>query len=97
MHRCQEYYDKFAVTVFIRLYAAAYKVIFYLFVRLMIEGGLQWRAAYIFYFLILSKGTDDAYLFLGTFFRPTLFSHSVLFSNTCTSVTRGIMFNRRQL
>jgi len=36
---------QFAVTIFIRLYAAAYKVIVYHFVRLIIEVGLQWRAA----------------------------------------------------
>jgi len=32
---------QFAVTVFIRLYAAPYKVIFYHFMRLIIEGDLQ--------------------------------------------------------
>jgi len=31
----------FAVTVFIRLYTAGYKVIFNNFVQLVIEGGLQ--------------------------------------------------------
>jgi len=75
---------QFAVTVFIRLQAATYKVIFWLFhvaYNLTIKGGLH--------FLFL--------LFLGTFFRPTLFSHSILFSITCTSVAGGIMFNRRQL
>jgi len=30
-----------AVTVFIRLYAAGYKVIFYYFVQLITEGGIQ--------------------------------------------------------
>jgi len=55
------------------------------------KGGLH------FCLFILSEGTDDAHLFWGTFFRPTLFSHSILFSITCTSVTEGIMFNRRKL
>jgi len=35
---------------------------------------------------------------LDTFFiKKTLFSHSILFSITCTSLTGGIMMNRRQL
>jgi len=41
---------------------------------------------------MLSKGTDDAHLFLGTFFRPIPFSRSVLFSITCTSVIGAVMF-----
>jgi len=45
----------FAVTVFIRLYTAGYKVIFNNFVQLVIEGGLQWRAAYIFFCLFYQK------------------------------------------
>jgi len=31
------------------------------------------------------------------FVDQTIFSHSILFSITCTSVTGGIMINRRQL
>jgi len=60
------------------------------------------RAAYnqgrIIFFFSLSKGTDDAQSFLGyVFFDQTLISHSILFSTTCTSVSAGIMMNRRQL
>jgi len=40
------------------------------------KGGLH------IFFFILSKGTDDAHLFLGMFFRPTLFSYSILLSIT---------------
>jgi len=36
-------------------------------------------------------------LSLGIFFDQTLFSHSILFSITCTFVTGRIMMNRRQL
>jgi len=36
-------------------------------------------------------------LSLATFFSNTLISRSVLFSITCTFVTRGIVMNRRQL
>jgi len=87
---------QFAVTTIIRLYIAAYKVSFYHFVRLIIEDGLHWRAAYIFYLFILSKSTDDAHLFSGTLFQPTHFTHSILFSITCTSIAGGFVFNRRQ-
>jgi len=31
------------------------------------------------------------------FVNQTLFSHSILFAITCTSITGGIMVNRRQL
>jgi len=56
------------------------------------------RAAYIFYIFTLSKYTDNVHRFLGyVFVNQTLFSHSILFSITCTSVTGGIMMNRRQL
>jgi len=72
------------------LQAAAYKVIFYHFVWLVIEGGLH----FFLYFIERYRWRSSSF---GTFFRPTLFSHSVLFSITCTSVTGGIMFNRRQL
>jgi len=88
---------QFAVTVFIRLQAAAYNVFFYHFVRPITEGVLQWGSGYISYFFILSKCTDDVHLSLCKFFRQTLFSHSIHFNITCTSVTGGIMFNRRQL
>jgi len=41
----------------------------------------------------MKGGLDSLFvLFLGTFFGPTLFSHSIFFSITCTSVTGGIMF-----
>jgi len=37
-------------------------------------------------------------LFLGNvFFNYTLFSHPILFSITCTSITAGIIMNKRQL
>jgi len=65
---------------------------------LIIKSGLN------FFFFILSKGiVDDAQSFLGcfvdqTFFRiPLLFWGSILFRITCTSVTGGIMINRRQM
>jgi len=58
------------------------KLFCYHFVWLIVKGGLQRRAGYIFYFFVLSKGTDDAHLFLVTFFSPTLFLHSILFRIT---------------
>jgi len=43
---------------------------------------------------MLSKAIDDAQYFLGyVFFNETLFSHSILFSIMCTSVTGRIMMN----
>ena len=77
---------QFAVTAFMRLQAAACEVIFYHFVWLTFFVSLFHRKVQMT--LIFS---------LGTFFQPTLFSHSVLFSITCTSATGGIVFNRRQL
>jgi len=50
MHRCQEYYDKFAVTVFIRLYAAAYKVIFLSFRAAYDRGWLTMKSGLHFLF-----------------------------------------------
>jgi len=51
-----------------------------------------------FYFFTLSWGIDHAQSFLATFCRAnSLLAHSIIFSITCTSVTRGIMMNRRQL
>ena len=73
---------QFAVTVFIRLYDAAYKVIFLLFRAAFNRGWLTMKGGLHIFFFILSKGTDDAHLFLGTFFRPILFSYSILFSIT---------------
>jgi len=58
---------------------------------LAIKGELD------FLFLFSSKGTDNANLFLGTFNRTTLFSHSILFSITRTSVPGRNTINRRQL
>jgi len=43
------------------------------------------------------KGINDAQSLLGNILSAKLFSHSILFSITCTSVTGGIMMNRRQL
>jgi len=48
MQKCQEYRIN-------RVCAAGYKVIFYHFVRLIIEGGLQWRAAYIFFVYFIER------------------------------------------
>jgi len=60
--------------------------------------GVCSRKAYIFCFSTLSNGIDGAQSFLGyVFIDRTLFSHSILFSITCTSVTGGVMMNRRQL
>jgi len=68
--------------------AAAYKLIIF----------SSFRAAYIFDFFTLWKGVGWRSVFPGLpFFDQTLFSHSILFSITCTSVTGGIMMNRRQL
>jgi len=78
-------------TVFIRLYAAAYKVFF------IISCGLQSGTAYIFYFLLYRNVYMTLSLSLATFFDQILLSHSIFFNITCTSVTGGIMINRRQL
>jgi len=51
-----------------------------------------------FKFLYVIESIDDAQSFLGyVFFDQYLLSHSTLFTITCTSVTGGIMINRRQL
>jgi len=55
------------------------------------------RTAYIFYFFTLSKGIDDSFLPWLRFVDQTLLTHSIFLSITCTSVTRGIMINRRQV
>jgi len=47
--------------------------------------------------VVLSKGIDDAQSILGYVLSTKLSLHSILFSITCTSVTKGIMMNRRQL
>jgi len=59
----------------------------------------SFHAAYIFYFY-LSKGIDDAQGVVFPWLRfvdQIIFSLSIFFSITCTSVTGGIMINRRQL
>jgi len=69
----------------------------------IISCGLQSRSGcnqgrlILFYFFTLSKAIDNAHSFLGyIFFNQNLFSLSVPFSIMCTSVTEGIMMNRRQ-
>jgi len=61
------------------------------------KGGLQSRAAYIFFFN-LSKRLDDTQFFLGYVLltKPSFRIIFPLFSIMCTSVTGGIMMNRRQ-
>jgi len=69
------------------------------FVRLIINGALRSRTAYIFLFIyLLSKGIDDAQSSLG-YILSTKLSLSKLFSSelSAPSVTGGIMMNRRQL
>jgi len=68
-------------TVFIRLKTAAYNV-FLSFPATYYRGRIN------FYFSTISKGKDDAQCCLGyNFFQQTLFSHSILISITCTSIT----------
>jgi len=70
-----------------------HKAFFHHFMRLTIKGGLP------FLFLCLIERyswRSSAFPWLR-FVDQTLFSHSILFSITCTSVTGGIMMNRRQL
>jgi len=53
-----------------------------------------------FYIFTLSKGIDDAQGIVFPWLRfvdQITFSHSIFFSIMCTSVTGGIMINRRQL
>ena len=71
------------------------KLFFHHFVRLTIKGGLQSRAAYIFFFS-LSKCLDDAESFFGYVLltKPSFRIIFLLFSIMCTSVTGGIMMNR---
>ena len=78
-------------SVFIRFLAAAYKVSFYHFMRLIIKSDLRSKAAYISYFLALSKGQDDAQPLLGCVLTKlsfcTLFHHlTIMF----TLVTGGL-------
>jgi len=48
------------------------------------------------FFFNLSQGLDDGPSFLGcVIFDQTLFSHSIIFSITCTSVTGGIIMKRQ--
>ena len=91
-------FNVFLNTVFTRLLAAPYKAFFHHFVRLTIKGSLQSRTAYIFFFS-LSKCLDDAQSFLGYVLltKPSLRIIFPLFSIMCTSITGGIMMNRRQL
>ena len=64
----------------------------------------SFRAAYdkgrltyfIFYFIDLESRWRSVFPWLR-FVDQTPFSHSILFSITCTSATVGIMMNRRQL
>ena len=61
-------------------------------------NGLQWRAAYIFYFFyFIEKYRRRSVFPYLRFVEQTLLSHSIFFSITCTSDTGGIMMNRRQL
>jgi len=62
------------------------KTAFHHFVWLMIKGGLH--------FLFL--GDDTVFPWL-CFFYQTLFLCYILYSIMCTSVTGGIMMNKRQL
>ena len=71
---------QFVVTVCIRLYAAAYKVIFLSFRAAYNRGWLTMKGGLHFLFLYFMERCRWRYLFLDTFFRPTLFSHSILFS-----------------
>jgi len=74
------------------------RIFFHYFQRRIIKGGLQSKTTYIFYLFTLWKGIDDAQPFLGyIFFEKTLFSHIVLLSITCISVTGENMIKRRQL
>ena len=60
--------------------------------RPIVKGGLQSRAAYIFYLFTLSKGTNDARSFLG-YVLSTKLSFRILFSaatRALTSVTGGL-------
>jgi len=86
------------ITVFTRLQAAAHQVFFQHFLWLTIKGSLQSRAAYTSFFS-LSKCLDDAQSFLG-YILLTIPSFRIIFPLICimcTSVTGGIMMNRRQL
>jgi len=66
---------------------------FHHFMRLMNMAGLQSKTAYIFLFLYLSKGIDDAQSFLDYILSTKLSSHSVTFSIVRTSVTGRIIMN----
>jgi len=61
------------------------------FMRLTIKGGLQ------FLFLYFIERYRWRSVFPWLRFVDQTLSHSIFFSITCTSVTGGIMINRRQL
>jgi len=60
--------------------------------QLAIKGGSH----FLFFYFIERYRWRSVFPWLR-FIDQTLLSHSFFFSNTCTSVTAGIVMNRRQL
>ena len=68
------------------------KHFFHHFMQLTVKGGLH----FLFFYFIESYRWRSVFPHVH-FVDQIILSHSIFFSITCTSVTGGIMINRRQL
>jgi len=68
------------------------KHFFHHFMRLTVKGGLH----FLFFYFIERYRWRSVFPHVH-FVDQIILSHSIFFSITCTSVTGGIMINRRQL